>query len=32
MDLGLALFLLARGEGVEPEERRLDSKPMPSHA
>ena len=27
MDLGLAFFLVALGEGVEPDERRFDSKP-----
>jgi hypothetical protein len=30
MDLGLTFFLVALGEGVEPDDRRFDSKPIPS--
>ena len=30
MDLGLAFFLVALGEGVEPDDRRFGSKPTPS--
>ena len=30
IDLGRAFFLVALGEGVEPDDRRFDSKPIPS--